>query len=217
MSLCAYQEIDKRDYDFAINALENRNWYISDKQVDITFNSTGFFGNGFQSVLFEKRIKGEVKEYAYAIAGTDDIKDMIQDALQLVGASSQYWMAANNSKKLMENPDIQNLGLTIVGQSLGGGCAAAGSMATGCPAITFNAACLSGNTKLFLGLKDSGKITNIVSAVEKFGIKVMVDPLTIVQDLKGMRSDGKRIYLPIKFEGIKSAHSITAAIDAFKK
>lgn len=170
MSLCAYQETSSDEYREAINILKNRNWGVSNKQTGIKYNDTGLFGNGFQSLLFEKKKGDEVAEYAYAIAGTSNIKDALQDGLQLVGASSQYYMAVNNTESLMNDKDISQKGLTTVGHSLGGGCAAAASMATGCSAITFNAAAVSGFTNLFLGLKDNDKITNAVSASKKYWV-----------------------------------------------
>ena len=132
-------------------------WNLSKTQY-ASFNS----GNGLKSALYERTTNG-VTEYAYVTAGTQDFKDIKEDALQLTGCSSQYNESVSNARSL--NAHFSNAELTFVGHSLGGGLAAANALATDRNAITFNAAALTNSTKNNLRLPYSttnGRIFNII-------------------------------------------------------
>jgi len=100
--------------------------------------------NGLKSALYERTIDG-VTEYVYATAGTNDMKDVINDIVQPLGISNQYRQAAENAKDLSRM--LREKELTFVGHSLGGGEAALNAMVTERKAITFNAAGVSNITK----------------------------------------------------------------------
>jgi len=119
-------------------------WQKSDLQVPgVKFNNDD---TGFQSALYERTNAEGVTEYAYAFAGTNDLKDAKEDAAQALGKDSpQYEQAARNARILSR--ELGDSNLTFVGHSLGGGLASAAALATGRNAITFNAAGLHQNTK----------------------------------------------------------------------
>jgi RHS repeat-associated protein len=126
-------------------------WQISNRQFDqkITYN---YEPTGFQSKLYERvDAEGNVIEYAYVTAGTNDWKDALVDVGQLVGVTVQYQMSVENAINISEELG-EDVELTFVGHSLGGGLAAANAYAAGRRAITFNPAALSEATKLILGI-----------------------------------------------------------------
>lgn len=130
----------------AIDKLENFKWFVIDNHQTIYDIPDK---NGLNTLLFGKQsnnANGEYSEFAYAYAGTDfmSLSDVIADVAQLIGISSQYNTAIDNAIKLSEK--LGDLELTFVGHSLGGGEAAAASMATGRAAMTFNPAALSNYT-----------------------------------------------------------------------
>jgi len=98
---------------------------------------------GFKSRLFE-RSGNNGSEYTYAFAGTQNGKDCLNDAGQLIGTSKQYNQAILNARLLAKKLGPENI--TYVGHSLGGGLAIAAALATGGYAITFNPAWLSQTT-----------------------------------------------------------------------
>ncbi len=81
--------------------------------------------------------------FVMAFRGTENsIQDIITDMLQAVtGMSLQYNNAVKYGKQLVESVGVDNVMFT--GHSLGGGLASAAAVATGAPAVTFNAAGLS--------------------------------------------------------------------------
>lgn len=92
---------------------------------------------GFKAKLYEKN-----GNYVFATAGTNPLsgKDWANNIAQQFGWNSkQYNRSIELAKMYSERYD----NLVFVGHSLGGGLASANSRATGCSAITFNAAALS--------------------------------------------------------------------------
>ena len=133
-------------------------WQLSKTQYAAFKNNQ----SGFKSSLYERTAKG-VTEYAYVTAGTEDFMDYKEDALQLIGNSTQYKESIDNARTL--SAQFSNAELTFVGHSLGGGLAAANALATDRNAITFNAAALTNSTKGKLHLPNSttnGRIFNVV-------------------------------------------------------
>ena len=118
---------------------------------------TEWYENGLQSALFERTTDG-VTEYAYVFAGTNSVEDVLEDVAQIIGLSPQYETAIYNGQTLSN--ELGKNELTFVGHSLGGGEAAAASMATGRPAITFNPAAVSPLTKYINNLGSPSNIVN---------------------------------------------------------
>lgn len=112
-----------------------------ESEIDL-FNVSN--ASGLKAVLFERTLDGSNIEYALAFAGTQDIKDCLNDVAQVVGYAPQYYEAmelANDFKKFKPNSEM-----TYVGHSLGGGLSAACAYSTDGQAITFNAAGVSCST-----------------------------------------------------------------------
>jgi len=141
-------------------------------------------GNGFQSAMYSRTVNGKT-EYAFAMAGTQNLKDIAHDGTQSIGLSSQYKFAITQAINL-SNFLSKSTEMTFIGHSLGGGEAAASSMATGRSAITFNAAGVSILTKKVNGLL--GRSDEKIMAFRIPG--EIVGPL---QGLVGSSADGKII------------------------
>lgn len=130
----------------------------------------------------------------------------------------QYDKAVNNARQLVEDlPDGSEL--TFVGHSLGGGLAAAASMATDKFAITFNPAAVSFPTRLRYGLFDTILINNYIAIGPYYNELISVkDPLTFFQDRLGMSAPGRKIYVPVGRQWTwYHYHSIETMIDFFEK
>lgn len=108
--------------------------------------------NGLQYGLYYRELSNGKMDYVLAFAGTNSIEDIGQDLNQAIGTFniSQF----GNAKTLGQQfkSDFCDGDQTFVGHSLGGGLAAIASLQTGIPAITFNPAALSKNTKVILNL-----------------------------------------------------------------
>lgn len=137
-------------------------WKRSSAESNINYNDSN---TSLNSALYERTKEDGTTEYVYATAGTHGFKDLAADALQLVGLSGQYAESVSNAKEI--SSDLQGKELTFVGHSLGGGEAAANSMATGRDAITFNAAGLSDATRTNLGIG----FYNIQGHIDNFDVK----------------------------------------------
>lgn len=101
---------------------------------------------GFNSALYERPNADGTTTYAYVTAGTNDLRDGLQDILQPLGLpAQQYHLSVNNAMKI--NDLLAGQELYFIGHSLGGGLASANALATGRGAMTFNAAGLSKGTR----------------------------------------------------------------------
>lgn len=168
-------------------------------------------GIGVQSMLFQK--EGDDIEYAYVYAGTNSWEDAVEDLTQLVGISLEYDRAIENATIL--HSELGDSELTFIGHSMGGGNAAAASMATGRNAITFNPAAVSPFTKLLYGLGSADNITNyrtISDGGNPGGCFV-----NNLQDNLGMRAPGHTIQIKIKSHNPFYAHKIEACIKYINK
>ncbi|MEI2774796.1 MAG: hypothetical protein V9G19_02270 [Tetrasphaera sp.] len=100
--------------------------------------------DGLQAVLYKDAGgSGSADDrYVLAFAGTDPLSpdDWLNNAAQLTGTSSQYAEGMALAVALHHRYGDQ---LVFTGHSLGGGLAAAAAVATGCPAVTYNAAGVS--------------------------------------------------------------------------
>ena len=136
--------------------------------------------------------------YMLAFRGTDQLMDWPGNIKQGVGLkASQYEQAI----KLAEQVYMATGGNVImVGHSLGGGLASAGSYATGARAVTFNAAGLHSRYR-------TGKPGDIRAHY------IAGDPLTRLQGLNPLmpRAAGTRIRH--RYQGPESRHSIKAFLD----
>ena len=116
---------------------------------DVLLNSES--DNGYKAQLYKRTNHGHV-EFVYAFAGTDDWSDVVDDIDQYYGGSpNQYKMAVANAEilsSILKEKYGNNVDFTFVGHSLGGGEAAAASMATGFDAITFNPAAVTSDDLL---------------------------------------------------------------------
>lgn len=120
-------------------------------------NYTKLGENGLQSTIFQRtNVKTGRTEYVYVFAGTNSIEDGIEDISQVTLGAPQYNVAIDNARKLSK--ELKDSELTFVGHSLGGGLAAAASMATGKAAITFNRASVSERTK---SINNLGTLQNV--------------------------------------------------------
>lgn len=205
MAEAAYME--EKTYNKCIDALSAHNWKVSEFNTSIIMNHTEWYENGLQSILFERTVDDKT-EYAYVFAGTNSFEDGLEDMAQVFGIAPQYYTAINNAKTL--DNDLHGSELTFVGHSLGGGEAAAASMATGHAAITFNPAAVSPLTKLFNNLGSDSQITNYRIIPEGTGkIRIGGCWLNNLQDNLGMSAPGSTIYVPIKSNNPFTAHELS--------
>ena len=217
MAGCAYKDDNFNDY---YDLLQSKQWTLSDKGTSIQFNYTSFGQNGLQSMLFEKTVDG-VTEYAYAFAGTNSIEDGLEDLAQLAGAAPQYDSAIDNARALSD--ELSTSELTFIGHSLGGGEAAAASMATGRKAITFNRASVSRMTQLIHNLGSTRNVRNVITKSLGSDGKFVLEPLSRIQNtvifgVPLMRQKGVTEYLKVNHRlSFMEAHSISTVINHIKK
>jgi hypothetical protein len=112
--------------------------------------------------LYSRTLNGKT-EWVLASAGTADLVDVGSDIGQIEGGSNQYAFSIKFARSLQNGMGGQEM--TYVGHSLGGGLAAANSLATGNAAITFNPAGVSWGTRMVNDLpkdKRDGQIRSFV-------------------------------------------------------
>ena len=195
--------------------LTDANWELSKFETSIKMEYTEWYENGLQSALFERTTDG-VTEYAYVFAGTNSVEDVLEDVAQIIGLSPQYETAIYNGQTLSN--ELGKNELTFVGHSLGGGEAAAASMATGRPAITFNPAAVSPLTKYINNLGSPSNIVNYRIVPTGDGlIRLGGCFVNNLQDNLHMSAPGKTINIPRPTKNAFSAHSIDQFVDHFSK
>jgi len=180
--------------------------------------------SGFKSQVYERVVDGQVTEYTYATAGTEDMaKDGLADAAQPLGESAQYSLSAKNATEI--SSQLGDTELTYTGHSLGGGLAALNSNLTRREAITFNAAGVGLRTKYLNGRDNSdmkGWFGGATAALRTEGLInayiMTTDPLNKLQNNSELMPDvnGKRHY--IKATSTSSAyngHSIDNILKEF--
>ena len=188
-------ENEKKD----LKELAKAGWFISNIKTSIrsNMNYTKLGENGLQSTIFQRtNAKTGKTEYAYVFAGTNSIEDGIEDISQVTLGAPQYNVAIDNARKLSN--ELKDSELTFVGHSLGGGLAAAASMATGKAAITFNRASVSDRTKSINNLGTLQNVTDyqIIGKKALWGlIRLGGDPLSNLQDNIGIGAKGRRILI----------------------
>jgi hypothetical protein len=128
---------------------------------DVSLDDMGTV-SGYNMAMYSRTLNGKT-EWVLANAGTADLIDVGSDAKNLTGSSDQYAFSVRFAKSLQNGMGGQEM--TYVGHSLGGGLAAANSLATGNAAITFNPAGVSWGTRMANNLpkdKRNGQIQSFV-------------------------------------------------------
>ena len=151
--------------------------------------------SGYNMALYSKTLNGKT-EWVLANAGTADVVDVGSDGKQVTGSSDQYAFSIRVARALQNGMNGQEM--TYVGHSLGGGLAAANSLATGNAAITFNPAGVSWGTRATNGLpkdKRDGQIKSFVVGGEA------VDRS---QRLVGSKANGQITYIHPQYGLINS-------------
>jgi X-Tfes, XVIPCD len=150
---------------------------------------------------FRARIYSDQQgHYVLAFCGTNEGKDWLHNVRQGLGLrDKQYELATTLAQKASEAFGDE---LAITGHSLGGGLAAAGSIATGTPAVTFNAAGLHDNTIERLGLDPDAVRSELEQGEQIRRYAVDHEILTTLQErnllTRGLLPDsiGHKIQLP---------------------
>ena len=145
---------------------------------------------GYRGALYQGTFNGKT-EYIYATQGTNptSIKDWVNNAQQIFGASPQYEQSVGFAEQYANSEEYQ--GVSFTGHSLGGGLASANALATSSKAVTFNSAGLSNATKEKFNL--TNKTANISAYV------VQGEVLDYYQSKIGLKAEGKVTYLPASY------------------
>ena len=171
---------------------------------DVSLDDIGGM-TGYNTALYSRTLNGKT-EWVLANAGTAiDIKkldfiDAGSDARNLTGSSEQYAFAVRFARSLQNAMGGQEM--TYVGHSLGGGTAAAQSLATGNAAITFNPAGVSWATRMANNLpkdKRNGQIQSFVVGGEAIDRS---------QRLIGSRANGQINYIHPQYGSISSGTAL---------
>ena len=161
------------------DAFDKSDWEVCPDN-DAIRKSVLFFDHsmcGFHSQLY--RHKKQTNKYCYVTGGTDfgtDLwgthgrtlgKDGKTDYEQVFGEYLYQYVHSVAAAVRLHNAMKKGMELCFVGHSLGGGLATCNSLATGCPAITFNPAAISEGTmeKFDEKYKNSAK-KRVVESVE---------------------------------------------------
>jgi RHS repeat-associated protein len=187
-------------------------WRVSKRDFGVLLDNSKV--TGLRSQVYERDTKGGGKEYVYATAGTNDMQDVIADAVQPGGQSQQYHDAADIAKKISDELDEEGAELTFTGHSLGGGEAALNAILTDRSAITFNAAGVSDITKY----KEGRWYTPLLSEENIDAYILKSDPLNYIQNLAPLLPDvnGNRHYLtPKDASSYYNGHSMDNVLKNF--
>ena len=188
------------DADEAQRKLNASGWKVCTKYDFLKLCSDS--KEGFKSQLYERTKTGKI-EFCYAFAGADDSKDARDDFDQFFGNTpEQYQMAVANAEVLsfaLKQDYGLDVDFSFTGHSLGGGEAAAASMATGHKAQTFNPAAV-----VSLGLLGNASyVTNYIATSIPLGVSMLGgrlyttsiggDIVTAAQALFGVKAPGTSI------------------------
>lgn len=176
--------------------------------------------SGLRSQLYTRTINGR-KEYIYATAGTVTLKDMANNLTQLDGTSIQYAQSIKNARELSARIAATNGTLLFTGHSLGGGEAVCNALATNRPAIVFNPAGVTDETKQTHGITLSkGDSSRLITSIISHN-----DPLSIFQDAAAQsqmlgnavpNAEGTKYYVHYD-EKYLNAHSMAGIKDSLKR
>lgn len=125
---------------------ENTGRWVEDKQMKEVIGSDLFSDprSGFKAKMFKAMEGDQVIGYTVAFAGTEDIKDIVNDIAQITGGSAQFDEAVNLATHV--KTAAGDIPVTFVGHSLGGSLAALSAVVTGEHALTYNAGPISAIT-----------------------------------------------------------------------
>ncbi len=160
-------------------------------------------GTGLVSAVYKRSNNGRV-EYVYAVAGTNPTNpnDWKANITQIIGESDQYKLALDNARKIKRGAECQGASLRFVGHSLGGGISINNALVLQCPAIVFNPAGISDDTKMKSGAyrnicKADELISNFISDTDI--LNLLQDSFIAVNQCQKMLSvsDGKRYYIRV--------------------
>lgn len=111
---------------------------------------------GYKAALYRREVDG-VEFFVFAVAGTDDAYDAVEDLLAGLSQNEyQVLFAINDAKRIKEWCAKRSANFSTTGHSLGGGGASAGAAATGSYACTFNAMGISSKLEDKYGIDCSG-------------------------------------------------------------
>ena len=136
----------------------------------------GEFGDDTRAALYTD----DQGHYVLAFAGTDSGSDALTDVFQGLGLSTRQYERGRSLTERVHAAYGGNLVLT--GHSLGGGVAAYGALATGSPAVTFNAAGLSDANLEAVGLDWQQGRADVAHTGQIRAYHVDSDALTNVQE-----------------------------------
>lgn len=136
-----------------------------------------------------------------ANAGTSDVTDVGSDFNQIMGNSNQYTFSIRFARSLKNG--MGNSEMTYVGHSLGGGLAAANSLATGNAAIIFNPAGVSYGTRVVNDLPSDQRNGQIRSFV------VGGEAIDRSQRLLGSKANGQVPYISPQFGIISKQEALS--------
>lgn len=155
--------------------------------------------SGYNMAMYSRTLNGKT-EWVLANGGTADLIDVGSDVKNLTGNSDQYASSIRFSKSLQSAMGGQEM--TYVGHSLGGGLAAANSLATGNAAIIFNPAGVSWGTRMMNNLpadKRNGQIQSFVVGGEAIDRS---------QRLVGLKANGQINYINPQLGKINNATAL---------
>ncbi len=182
-----YAEMAADEY-YEISKWKGNNWRRANEKLPqyVVYLLKYFAYTGIHGDLYVHIQKNGSSKYVFVFRGSELKKnDWINNYAQLIGTSMQYKVATLIAEKLKETFKTE---ISFIGHSLGGGLASLAALVTGLPAVTFNAAGLSKQTK------DSYKTTNAkinayivkdeianvlqagASKMQAEGNKIMLDP-----------------------------------------
>lgn len=147
-------------------------------KLEVPVETRNLLGNangiaGFNAGLYQDFTQGP-NTFIVAFAGTDDFNDILTDLWQGLGLFDPQFAAAITIGESLAQIQVIANGLVTTGHSLGGGLAAAASIAGGITGDTFNAAGLHSNTLAMINNPNS-------PLVDAFYIDW--DLLSLVQDV----------------------------------
>lgn len=149
--------------------------------------------DGFNAILFQDYAASDDNTFILAFAGTDDVYDVIEDAMQAFGKAAPQYDAAiligSDFNRVIDQFEVITE-LSVTGHSLGGGLASAAAMSGQLWAETFNAA----------GLHDT-TIEKIPGAHRSYDSNIRAywmdwDMLTFAQDKLNFKVKGIGIDVP---------------------
>lgn len=139
--------------------------------------------SGFHAEIYQHQDGHYVVAYRGSEVGTErsQLMDWVNNAQQGLGMDATQYSAAVELAKRAEHV-LGEGNVALTGHSLGGGLASAASLATGAPAVTFNASGLSNQTLESLGFNPNEARASVADEGQVRRYAVNGDPLTMAQE-----------------------------------